>query len=192
MGILCWVPLTEECPDTCIPFTHTCTHTHLNRELSQAGKFDSQSSTLGPVFSLYWTASPISHPSAHVSALFLLLSTLQSLTSCLSHPLPFISSSLPNQRPSVCLRFCVCSSRQLPSLKPVWRNSWRSSCRRSRHTSAASSPMTPNKQVCRQFFFFFCIMCSKLGVHWYWDFPFRYWILWNRLSATNSNHTKEV
>lgn len=34
MGILCSLPLTEKCPDTCMPFSHT----HLHRELSQAGK----------------------------------------------------------------------------------------------------------------------------------------------------------
>lgn len=42
---------------------------------------------------------------------------------------------------------CGCPSRQPPSSKPAWRSSWRSSCLRSRRTSAASNPMTPNKQV---------------------------------------------
>lgn len=113
MGILCCLPLTEECLDTYMPFTHirTHTHTHLDRVLSQAGKLEPQSSTLGPVFSLYWTASHISRPSACVALLrssspsagfslrsiTLLLFSFKSflwLPTCfLSRPLTSISSS---------------------------------------------------------------------------------------------------
>lgn len=130
--VVCWLPLSKECPDACVPFTHTHTHTK------------PQSSTLVPVF---WTglASLCSCRFSQVIDSVFALSPPPPPSSSSSLLLTSISSSPSRRRPSHIV--CFGSLRQPPNSKPAWPSSWRSSCPRSRRTSAASSPMTPNKQV---------------------------------------------
>lgn len=120
--------LTLVCP----LHTHTYTHTK------------PQSSTLVPVFWTGLTSLCSCRFSQVTDSVFAL-----SPPSSSSLLLTYISSSPSRRCPSHI--FCFCSFRQPHSLKPAWRSSWRSSCPRSRRTSAASSPMTPNKQVRSRF-----------------------------------------
>lgn len=129
-----------------MPFTRTRARTH-----TQTGGTVTGFPVLHTGASVQRLLASLSHQppstrvrSSHAASAPLLLSCGQRLASSV----PFIS--LTSVRPFL-LCPCVCPSRRPPSSKPVWRNSWRSSCPRSRRTCAASSPMTPNKQVCRRF-----------------------------------------
>lgn len=98
----------------CPSHKHT-KHTHLNRELSQAGELESQSFTLGPVLvsSGLPVTSALIAPLRSSSPLQAVIRThhsspfrfLPSITAgFLSHPLTFVSPRLPNQPPAV---FCL-------------------------------------------------------------------------------------
>lgn len=63
-GTLCGLPLVEECPDTCMPFTHIWTG-FCHRLVSE----ESQSFTLVPVFGLNWTDSHFGPSSVDVALL---------------------------------------------------------------------------------------------------------------------------
>lgn len=126
VGNLCRFPLTEECHDSCMPSSRTrAPRAHTLLQVPSPPHWYQCSASAGqPVAS-----SSLSAVVARPSRLFTL------------------RHSSPHRLPVSLLCPRVCLPRRPPSSKPVWLNSWRSSCPRSHRTCAASSPMTPNKQV---------------------------------------------